>query len=307
MVKKILSLVIFMLGLSIGLFFIATPFHKNFLEYTPSIIDTNDSIIKVDAINKQAISTKSDVSEKTIGNVSEAIQDITDQSLSSSAIDVVQELNAKAVANLSPGWIHVRAEIHYDTDEGNNGVLPNGTAIPLNQLNDEWYHLSKDLLVYEMISIMKTMDGEIVQVGVGKNGVVWNSATKETVAGEFEKINGFDMNFLNDLKNMQDFGIQPQLSRVSLPDGRAGIQIVTSEKYESPIKSVDYEMLLTKAETRNLFDEENGYLLEKTVVFTFEDGSERTFLKLSQEISEEDPPKDILIFLTDSSSLEVSE
>jgi len=206
---------------------------------------------------------------------------------------------------LSSGWIHIKAEIHYDVDEGNNGVLPNGAVIPLDQLNDECYHLNKNLIVDEMISTMRTMDGQIVQVGVGKNGVVRNSASKETVAVDYEKINGFDMNFLNDLINMQDFGIQPRLIRVSVPDGRAGIQIETSEKYESPIKSVDYEKLLTKAETKILFDEENGCLLEKTVVFTFEDGSERVFCQLYQEVAKEDPPKDVLIYLTDTRSIEV--
>jgi len=44
MFRKIMSLVIFILVLSIGLFFIATPFHKNTLEYAPTILGTNDSI-----------------------------------------------------------------------------------------------------------------------------------------------------------------------------------------------------------------------------------------------------------------------
>ncbi len=305
MVKRLIFLLILMLGIGIGIGLISTTSSKNNPEKSQSVVANNGFTNKADIIKNQEISLIPNTSEKTVDSLSDDLQEIVINKTSAAPIDVIRNLNTKSIADLSPGWIHLREEAHYDTDEGNNGVLPNGAVIPLHQINDTWYHLNEELLVFESISIMQTMDGEIVQVGVVKNGVGWNSATGETEVSEPEKLNGFDFNFLNDLVRMQDFGIEPQVNRVTLSDGREGIQIVIVEKFEAPIKSVDYEKLNTKAETRALFDEETGYLLQKTVVIGFDDGSERVFLEMSQTVIEETPPDDILQLLNNTGGLEV--
>jgi len=66
-------------------------------------------------------------------------------------------------------------------------------------------------------------------------------------------------------------------------------QITASEKFSVPYKSVDNDLPATGAETRTLFDETTGTLLKKVITFWFEDGSERTFLEMTQKISNESP------------------
>jgi hypothetical protein len=40
-----------------------------------------------------------------------------------------------------PGWVHVVETTTYDIDQENNGVLPDGTVIPLSYINDSWFHI----------------------------------------------------------------------------------------------------------------------------------------------------------------------
>ncbi len=96
-----------------------------------------------------------------------------------SPIGLLEGLNARAVESFTAGWLHVREVRIFDQDAENNGVLPNGEAIPDEYIQDTWFHLGKDKVVTEVVSIMRAMDGQIIQVGVISNGTGWNSVTGE--------------------------------------------------------------------------------------------------------------------------------
>jgi len=217
----------------------------------------------------------------------------------SPADQLLQELNARATKDIKSVWLHIQEKKTFDTDTQNNGILPNGVAIPNEQINDTWYHVNDQGLVIESVSIMRTADGQIVQVGVSSNGTGWNSATDETGPQEQFKIEGLDSNFLNDLKWLEKFGDTAEITNVVLPNSNPGVQIVIATTYDTPVKTVDYSKVSTRAETRAVFDSSTGYLVSKDIVFWFEDGSRRIFSQLKQEITIEPPTDEVLNYLAE--------
>lgn len=213
---------------------------------------------------------------------------------------LVQELNARAVAGLRDGWVHIQVNINVDTDLQNSGILPNGNAIPNQQIMDIWYHLNAERLVIEGVTIMRTTDGQIVQVGVSSNDTSWNSGTDEITTFEQYIVNGFDYGFLkNDLQWLEGFGNKAVVTQVVLSGGGEGVQFVIGAKYEKPVVTNDFNKPSNRAETRAVFDSTTGYLVSREVTIWFEDGSQRVFNRLTQKIAFESPTNEVLNFLAE--------
>ena len=215
-----------------------------------------------------------------------------------SASEMVENLNHKAISQLPVGWIHIREERVFDQDSENNGVLPNGIAIPHHQVNDIWYQVDESHRVIEMVSIMRSSEGQIIQVGVYSNGTSWNSATGTVESSDPYVLNAFDGQFLWDLGQFEASGSQPQITEEVLLDGRAGLLFVIQDKFEdSPVELASYELPAIGAEIHALFGQDDGYLHRKEVIFRFLDGSERVSISLKQEITFEEPTEEAFSYL----------
>ncbi len=226
-----------------------------------------------------------------------------------SADQLVEALNAKAEHGLmeklthstAPAtWLHIHSVEVLDQDAPNNGVLPNGMAIPNQQVNDTWYHVNGQGAVVASVSIMRTADGKIVQVGVASKGSGWNSATREIDSqGQVSLDQGFsDYNFLNqDLKWLEKSGNIATTTDLSLPNGHAGVEIVIGTTNDVPVQTVNYQKPSVRTEIRAVFDSDTGYLVSREETVWFVDGSQRTFSQLTQEITVEPPTDEVLGYL----------
>ncbi|MDH3944491.1 MAG: hypothetical protein OEV06_10400, partial [Anaerolineae bacterium] len=239
--------------------------------------------------------------EAAVSEIETGEQDREQQGLT--AIEMLEALNEKASASLQEGWLHIRVEEIFD-EEISNGVLPNGITIPNKQINDLWFHLDNNHMVYQAVSIMQSIDGEIVQIGVGSNGTAWNSATDAFDESSTPSVlTGLDSGFLRDVTFVPDFGkpLEVEVTRVSDTE----VVFTAVERFDIPItNSVDYEIPIVGTEITAVFDPNTGYLVTMETVIRFEDGSERVFRWLKQEISFEEPPAEILRLLAEKAEKE---
>lgn len=213
------------------------------------------------------------------------------------AQQVMQEISAKSTLGT---WLHIREEWVFDQDTPNNGVLPNGMAIPNQRIDDIWYQVNDQGSIVKSVTIMRAMDGKIIQVGVASKGTGWNSATHEiTPQEQFRLEQGLlDFNFLNnDLKWLEKFGNVAEIKDVSLPDNNSGVEIVIGAKNDTPVKTDNYNQPYIRGETRATFDKTTGFLVSRGVIFWFVDGSQREFSQLTQGITIEQPTDEVLGYL----------
>lgn len=240
--------------------------------------------------------------EAAVSEIETGEQDREQQGLT--AIEMLEALNEKASASLQAGWLHIRVEEIFD-EEISNGVLPNGITIPNKQINDLWFHLDNNHMVYEAVSIMQSIDGEIVQIGVGSNGTAWNSATDAFDESSTPSVlTGLDSGFLRDVTFVPDFGkpLEVEVTRVS--DTEVVFTAVDKPDIPMPITNSDYETPIIETVITAVFDPNTGYLVSMETVFRFADGSERVFRWLKQEISFEEPPAEILRLLAEKAEKE---
>lgn len=67
--------------------------------------------------------------------------------------------------------------------------------------------------------------------------------------------------------------------------------------FDAPEKDEEFSRPIIAAETLALFSKETGYLIQKEIVFTFDDDSQRIFSHVFQEIKFEQPAEDVLGYL----------
>jgi hypothetical protein len=211
---------------------------------------------------------------------------------------MLDEWNVKVLASLPLGWIHVRNNITYDTDTGNNGSFQNGVVIPNMQINDIWYQLGEGGIVQVVVNIMRTVGGQIVQVGVASDGTNWNSVTGEIDQTELSPIN-LDAGFYYDVQWFQEFGLTPHISKVILDDGTHAVQFTVTDDFNVPTQMVDYEKLVIGIDTLATFEEETGHFISKEAIVRFEDGTQRIFEKITQDVFFESPDAEVLGFMAE--------
>ena len=279
MVKKIFFSLILLLGVGIGV---------------------GLSLAKSEKAKKTVVAEPVMAIENTLSSteVPTLDEDASEDIAMQSPEEVLQSLNEKAAANLEPGWIHVHTEKFSDMDSGNHGVFPNGVVIPLHQVNDFWAFLNEDQLVIESVSIMRSIEGEVIQVGTYKNGIGNNSVIDDPNAHEPSPI-VLDWNFSHDLERMRENGEMVTFREFADEDGAMKVEFRSLSIFEVPIKSIDYDQPLVSMETRVLFDKESGVLELKEVIAHLEDGTERVSQRLMQEITQEVPTSEALVFLNE--------
>lgn len=212
---------------------------------------------------------------------------------------VIEQLNRKATDAIRSSWVHIREAKKFDTDLPNNGVLPNGVAIPNEQSNDIWYYVDEQGMITKTVSIMHDKDGNIVQVGVGSNGTSWNSATDEVDVQNYLQLEGLDGGFLKELMWLKSFGSNPVMKSVELPNGHPGVQITIIDKFDEPLDGDAYKVPAVAIETVATFDSTTGYLISWEKIFYFQDGARRIFSQITQEVQIEPPTEEVLAYLSE--------
>ena len=288
-------------GLAISVFGIDDAFHANPADASGvQNVDRVENNIEVSTQRETSITPEQQ--EQPINEVN-LTPEVSTPSEPSSPEDILREFNLKAIQGLKSGWLHVREEKTFDTDEPNNGVLPNGQSIPNHQLNDIWYHLNEDGLVLELVYIMRNSDGQIAQAGINSDGTSWNSATKEISLWDQFRLDGLDGNFLKDLRRLKEIGNTITVEDMTLPNGGKGILFSIVGPPDKPIQLVNYIKPFIRGETRALFDASSGYLIQKEEIFFFEDGTQRISLSLTQMIQFESPTDEVLNYLSEKAKV----
>lgn len=235
---------------------------------------------------------------KALGSISSAMTNKQEPRITTSGDveRVIEQLNKKATEAIRSTWVHIREVKKFDTDLPNNGVLPNGMAVPNEQINDIWHYIDEQGMITKTISIMRDKDGNIVQVGVGSNGTSWNSATGEVDGQDYFQLEGLDGGFLRELMWLKSFGSNPVMKSVELPNGHPGVQVEIVEKFDEPLDGDDYKVPIVGAETVATFDSITGYLISWEKIFYLQDGSKRVFSRLIQEVQIEPPTEEVLTY-----------
>jgi len=211
--------------------------------------------------------------------------------------EMLTSLNEKARQSYGNGWLHIREEQIFDTDLPNNGVLPNGEAIPLHQINDIWYWV-EDGKVTTTLTIMHDANGHVIQVGICKKGVSWNSATKDKGSCAPTPL-VLDAGFQHEMKWQVSHGATIQKAgKLLLPESnKSGYQVVLATSWSTPWHGDAYEKGITEAVEKAWFDLQRGCLVEWQTIFHFEDGSERVFRRITWEVSSAPPSPEAMKFL----------
>lgn len=194
-------------------------------------------------------------------------------------------LNQKAAALTSqPGWVYVRSIVIYDTDRKNIGVLANGQEIPLSQINEDWFHINEAGLVFESVSTMSASDGEIIQTSVYANGFSWNSATDERVPKSPYLLGDMSGDLASLIQEMiERTGQMPGMVITEAESGKVYTFTVTYTPAE-PIKGPDFDQPVTAIITVVSINDETGLPVQHDQIMVLEDGTQRAFYRVSNEI-----------------------
>lgn len=199
------------------------------------------------------------------------------------ALDELRVLVAKgALAANKAGWLCINSATEYDHDLNNNGTLPNGQAIPNLSISEDWLHLDDQLRVYESISIMRSADGQIVQVGVFSNGTVWNSATGESYSLSPWKLDVLDNGFSRNAARYA--ALMPLQKFETTWNGIPVVLYVMREQFNAPEQGVDFKQPANYTEQRAYFNPATGLLMAQETVVALEDGTERILARTEVEM-----------------------
>lgn len=198
-----------------------------------------------------------------------------------------QELNSKALASIGEGWIYVM-EIHkHDVDP-----LPDIEGlIPLvDTTSESWFYINSAGRAERSVTVVRTMDGQIDQVGIYSNGTGWNTKVDEIMPREPFLFEGwhYGLPYLH-LKS-------PDIKLNNIIKG--GIElteftITVAEK--EPVDMLDYDKALVSMEHYYAFDTSTGFLVIKKTIAHLEDGTQREadYIQVDVKIGVE-PPIDVL-------------
>lgn len=189
---------------------------------------------------------------------------------SPSAEQDFQELKEKAQARTGEGWLYMRDAQKFDVDppqvEG---------AIPLVDATTEyWYYIDSSGYVERFVTITRTMDGAIQQVGMYSDGTAWNTMVDEIVSMESFRAEPFDYGLPYGFRS-PDF----QSQRIVLENGLEALLFTFTKKAEKPYQAFDYpaSALVVSMESSYVFDAVSGFFVSKTDTVKMEDGTQRVF------------------------------
>lgn len=206
---------------------------------------------------------------------------------------------AKVDAEVSkPGWVHLTYTSSTDSDQDNNGILPNGQPIPLRSLADEWYQLNDDGLVIASVGLMLTEDRQVVQVGTYYDGIGYNSTTSDTYELRPFKLH-LDFHFLDDTQAMLKQGVPVTQQMVTLNNQEVVVYAFREDYPPDRQNSPLYEQPVLAGEVMAYFDPVTGNLLEMNTIFVLADGTRRLLTSVQSIRYEgaDTPPPEILNYL----------
>lgn len=222
-----------------------------------------------------------------------AIAESSDMSLeevqSSAVLQIFQDLNNKAQAKIGEGWLYMRVSEKFDTDPPKE----EGGVQLVDTTGDYWYYINATGFVERFVTITRTMDGEIQQVGIYSDGTTWN-----TMVDEIEKMEPF---FFENPHYGLPYGFKsPDFKRndITLEDGSRAIEFTYSLKEEEPFYAFDYSAS-ARVESMSyeyIFSSDTGLFVSEKVIVQLEDGTQRVFLYLQMEKVEfnAEPPSEVL-------------
>ena len=249
-----------------------------------SLVVVSNQIKPVNAALAQPVSTSVDLdpAEKPVAEVVAelpALEPTSTPDLSASGF--FQTLRMKTQAAARSNWVYFKEYSKGEVDVSDFGAFENGQVLPTESISEQWMFVNEAGVVEQSISVQRTMEGEVVQVGVFSKGTGWNTATDEIIpqppeALSFELDYGLRFEFLRspDL----------QLSHSIGPDGKRLAQFVITKKEDQPVLVREYKKPQQAMEVRYLFDEDTGFITSLEAIAHFEDGTERVYQSIQVEV-----------------------
>ena len=173
-----------------------------------------------------------------------------------------------------PGWYLFRSEVISDIDAPNVGVLANGAEIPTHYTQETWMNFDAQGRLFQQVTLMKTMEGQVFQAGVTSDGKGWNSTTGE-IHPSIE-VNFSDMLFGAYNRVVSGMQVSPVTANQSVLEGREVVELSLQERYQQPLKLEGLDEKVVQTTGRLTFDKVNGMQIKDEIIATMVDGSQRT-------------------------------
>lgn len=202
--------------------------------------------------------------------------------------EIYKELKEKALSSVGEGWVYIREYQKYDVDP----IPPVEGLIPLTDtITDMWYYINSSGMVERFVTIQRTMDGQIAQVGIYSNGTAWNTMVDEIIPMEPYLFEPFDYGLFYQLK-------KPELKseKINKKDGERVVEFKIKNVEKEPVKLLDYSKKLLSMEYQYVFDDATGFIVSVKNIASMEDGTQRDFSNTQiEEIRfNAEPPADVL-------------
>ncbi len=193
------------------------------------------------------------------------------------------------------GWLHVVT--HHVRDKDERSLLPNGQTIPPNYISETWYHLNEQGQAIEVIALMRSEDGGLVQISTFRGNVWRNLTVGEKWDGE-PFVPQLDLGFSADAARAQ-IGESRLIQRTVVLKGRTVWQFAIRDERSSSLQVKGYSQPAISAERRAYLDPQSGALLLLERVLVMADGRERIIEQVEPITIEYgvDPPAEVVAFL----------
>ena len=192
---------------------------------------------------------------------------------------LLNDLKQKALAlnpMNQPGWYLFKTEVISDIDASNDGILANGAEIPTHYTQETWMNFDAQGKLMQQVTLMKTMEGQVFQAGVTKNGKTWNSTTGE-IHSSIE-VNFSDMLVGSHDQVMDISQVSPVVTSHEIVDGQEIIIFSMDETYQQPLKMDVLDEKITQSTARYFFNSNNGLRVKTETISTLVGGGQRTVL-----------------------------
>lgn len=244
------------------------------------------ALLAVSLVISSAVAVNTNISEVSARKAVKTSED----SLLSPNKALYDQLKIKVLNNIiKEGWFYIREHVQYDVDAPTEkDVLP-----LVNSRSESWWYINAAGMVEKSISIQRTEDGQVIQVGMFSNGTAWNTTVDEIIPTEPYIL-------------VPDYGLAYHLKFPDLKseqidkDGKESIQFKIKYVEKQPLKMLDYSKKLLSMEYEFVFDATTGFIVSEMSTVNLEDGSRRVLMNLQiEEIRlDYEPPSDVLEYFT---------
>ena len=195
----------------------------------------------------------------------------------------------------SSGWLHVVT--HHTRDKDKTSLLPNGQPIPLNYISETWYRLDDRGQVVEAVALMRSEEGQPIQVGTFRENTWRNLTVGEKWKGE-PFTPRLDLGFSADVARAPEWGSTLDRRMVTWA-GRPAMRFVMRDEFAPPRRIEGYAQPVVRGERRAWFDPDSGALLLLERVLVMADGTERVVERVEPVTIERgvEPPAEVLALL----------